>query len=129
MARLSGWKRIGIIVSVLWILGAGIYIYNQMMDGQLRKDRLICNEWAEAARIKPTPSTSTADLHAHNLEYESRRDACYNMQFPYDLPTARKVALEASAFFTFVSLALGWGFVYLILFLVNWVKRGFTQSH
>jgi hypothetical protein len=127
MARLGGWTRIGIIISVVWILGAGIYTYNVSMDVQLRRARLTCYEWADAVRTKPTPGMSTADLHAHNLEDESRRDACRNMQFPYDLPTSRKMALGTSAIFTFVSLALGWGFVYLILFLVAWVKRGFVQ--
>ena len=70
---MSGWKTIGIIVSVLWILGASIYFYKAIADD------------------------------------------------------SRTAAIIGSAIFTFVSLALGWGFVYLVVFLVAWVKRGFRQ--
>jgi hypothetical protein len=75
MVKLSGSKRIGIIASVVWILGASIYFYNAIADD------------------------------------------------------SRKTALIGSAILTFLSLALGWGFVYLIRFLVSWVKRGFSSTH
>jgi hypothetical protein len=32
MMKLNGWKRIGIIASVVWILGAGVYTYDSRID-------------------------------------------------------------------------------------------------
>lgn len=72
--KLNGWKRIGIIASVVWILGAGL------------------TSLAELDYLAGTPSSDWS----------------------------------AAAFVTFAPVPLGWGFVYLVLFLVRWVKRGFA---
>jgi hypothetical protein len=76
MMKLNGWKRIGIIASVVWILGAGVYTYDSEMDR--------ANDYI----------TSTF------LNCESN----------------------------WVGAGDAWGFAYLVLFIVRWVKRGFVQS-
>jgi hypothetical protein len=132
MARLGGWTRIGIIISVVWILGAGIYIYNVAVNRGLSEARQICFEWENAA---PTGIPETEwdregrPLHLtpdQAVARDRQIEECYKKQIARE-PSPRKAALITSAIFTFVPLALGWGFVYLILFLVNWVKRGFMQ--
>ena len=148
MARLGGWKRIGIIVSVAWILGAGIYFYNLGVDESVSQASHDCDD----ADIKADKSSYATfekchrnnDTHlppdtwlARDAECnEARRreqasdaaayEECRN-NISNDLPTIRARALKISAFLISVSLALSWGFVYLILFLVNWVKRGFMR--
>lgn len=49
MARLNGWQRIGIIVSVVWILGAGIYAYRWMGDNYVREACLQIDKCKDAA--------------------------------------------------------------------------------
>ena len=102
---MSGWKRIGIVTSVLWILGGGIYTYN----------------WA-------------ADSYAHNLRVECyRAENVKDWAAVCDKPNSdylegnRGVPLKITAVFTLVPILPAWGFAYLILFLVRWVKRGFIS--
>jgi hypothetical protein len=140
MARLSGWKRIGIIVSVVWILGAGIFTYNERMNYYLSlqfppnaKALAICNERENEARdrrVKECNNLASPQFGPCMKGYdadsrERRTEECYSKNTAAYLPTSRKAALTGSAILAFVPLPLGWGFVYLILFLVAWVKRGF----
>jgi len=74
----SRWKRIGIIASVVWILGMGIYF------------------------LKATDfyvPTTAQDLY---------------------------IALIFVAIRAFVPVLLIWGFIYLVLFLVRWIRRAAT---
>jgi hypothetical protein len=96
----------------------------------------ICNEWEDAARDSrmkecnnlASPQQYDPCMKGYDADSRERRtEECYSKNTADYLPTSRKAALKTSAIFTFGSLALGWGFVYLILFLVNWVKRGFVQ--
>jgi hypothetical protein len=107
MAKLDGWKRIGIIVSVVWILGAGIFTFNAVENSVIENasaQTLMCEEAHNRAGSAECDKRSTDYLANHN----------------YD-------ALIASALVAFIPVPLGWGFVYLILSLVAWVKRGFMR--
>ncbi len=110
MVKLNGWKRIGIIASVLWSLGVGAYIYNYVMDYWLTVQRVQCMEEC------PAKGGNVAECYA----------ACQKPNAEY-LPSDRRAALTTSGLIVFISVPLGWGFVYLILFLVRWVKRGVMQ--
>jgi hypothetical protein len=131
---LSGWKRIGIILSVVWILGAGIYLYNANVNDRLSEAMQICSEQVAAddlLQIYPADKHLTQKQKVDRdlqqlISRQTQREECYRKQIARD-PTPRKAALRTSVILTFSSLALGWGFVYLIVFLVNWVKRGFVR--
>jgi len=108
MAKLNGWKRIGIIASVVWILGAGVYTFKVTND----------------ADIKAASGLTLSCEEAHNWrgsdECDKRSTAYLAEVAPYEPIKAALVA--------FVPVPLGWGFVYLVLFLVRWVKRGFMRT-
>lgn len=110
--KLNGWKRIGIVASVVWILGAGLHTYGSEMETD---SRLIS-------------STHVAcDSNLGNKTEDARAEAfneC-NKQADDSLALALTNARLAGALVAFVPVPLGWAFVYLILFLVRWVKRGF----
>ena len=94
MARLSGWKRIGIIVSVVWILGAGIFTYNIVMNYYLSLDfppnykaLHICNEWEDAARDSrmkecnnlASPQQYDSCMKGYDVDSRERRtEECYS---------------------------------------------------
>lgn len=107
MAKLDGWKRIGVIVSVVWILGSGIFTYNAVGNSVIKNaaaQTLMCEEANNMAGSTECDKRSTDYLTNHN----------------YD-------PLRASTSVAFIPVPLGWGFAYLILFLAAWVKRGFTR--
>ena len=54
---------------------------------------------------------------------QQKCDAEMNAQVMRDLPGER----EESAIVALVPIPLAWGFCYLALFLVRWIKRGFVR--
>jgi hypothetical protein len=135
MVKLNGWERIEIIVCGVGGLGVGIFFYNWSVNRCLAVARQICIERENATPIEipqrewdqqGTPLPLNPD---DAFSRDRRIGECYNKQIARH-PTPREAALILSALFTFftsVSLAVGWQFVYLILFLVRWVKRGFVR--
>lgn len=107
MVRLSGWKRIGIVVSVAWILGMGIYTFITVDDDPLWLG------YREAQAMKGSPKWLL--LHFHRA-FES----------PGPYPPAVSPWPE-TVIVAFGTVLLGWGFAYFVLFLVRWVKRGFIS--
>jgi hypothetical protein len=110
MVKLNGWKRIGIIASVVWILGAGV------------------------CTLKIIDDTRIATASGFTLDCEKAPDGslrasaeCDKLSTEYLAGTNYEPWVEA-AVTAFVPVPLGWGFTYLALFLVRWVKRGFIRS-
>lgn len=107
MMKLNGWKRIGIVASVAWILGAGAYTLIVVEDADIKAASgltLSCEE-AQNWRGSPECDKRSTDYLAES-SYHERIDA---------------------AVVAFVPVPVGWGFAYLILFPVRWVKHGFMR--
>ncbi len=115
MIKLNGWKRIGIIASLAWILGGYIYAYDLAVSG---------------------PSAAISDLHvACDADLNGKTGAAYtngfnecNRQAADSLASIITDAQLFGASVALIPVPLGWGFVYLVLFLVRWVRRGFMQG-
>jgi hypothetical protein len=115
MVKVNGWKRIGVIASVVWILGAGAHTYDSEID---------------------SASKGIASIHVacdSNLAGKTgdARDVGFNecnKQASEMLAEANTNAWFSAALIAFVPVPLGWGFTYLVLFLVRWVRRGFMRS-
>jgi hypothetical protein len=115
MRRLNGWKRIGIVASVAWILGAGIYTYNSEID--------------EASRfIVSTHVACDAGLKGRTGDaWTAGFDEC-NKQADHSLALASTNARLEAALVAFVPVPFAWGAAYLLLFLVRWIGKGFVAS-
>jgi hypothetical protein len=112
--NLNGWKRLGTIASVIWVLDAGAYTYTKELD---ENSKLIANSHVACDEnlAGKTGKEWTKGLDACNKEANDSLASLY--------PGAR---LDA-AIVAFVPVPLFWGFAYLILFLWRWVKRGFKE--
>jgi hypothetical protein len=113
---MNGWKRIGIIVSVVWILGAGIYADDSEID---RASRFIASTHVQC----DNDLTVYKDLNAGDAAFQR----C-NKTADDALALAINNARLDAAFVALVPVILGWPFIYLLLFVVRWVKRGFVQQ-
>jgi len=107
--KLNGWKRIGIIASVVWMVGAGPYtlwIVGKANDRQFE----------ESDRVECLPILgSNRTIYEHCVANLSN----YRLsQIPYERLDAVLMAI--------VPVPFAWGLAYLVLFLVRWVKRGFV---
>lgn len=104
--NLNGWKRIGIVASVVWILGAGVHTLN-----------------VESEAVSQTAANLTLNCEqAHDVLRGTECDARGKDYIAENLSYAR---IDA-AIVAFIPVPVGWGFISLILFLVRWIKRGFV---
>lgn len=106
MVKLNGWKRLGVIASVVWILIAGICTFVVVGNS------IIETASGFTLRCEEVPNSSLAE--------------CDKLSTDYLAKTTNEPWIEA-ALVAFVPVPLGWGFTYLVLFLVRWVKRGFAR--
>jgi hypothetical protein len=111
MTELNGWKRIGIVASVVWILGAGAHTYDSEID---RASKFIAS----------THVACDTDLTGKTGDTWTTSFNQCNKQADDSLALAITNARLKAAFVALVPVPLGWGFIYLTLFLVRWVKRG-----
>lgn len=109
MGRLSGWNKIGIIASVVWILGAGSLTYYAVSNYYFNEARFRCvKESTNIQRDMPTCSDPRIVI----------------LYFPND----KEIAVLASVLAGLIPVPLGWVCVYLILFLKTGVERGFMRA-
>jgi hypothetical protein len=114
MVKINGWKRIGIIASVVWILCAGVHTYDSEIDSAskgIASIHVACDS---------NLAGKTGDA------WDTWFKAC-NKDAEESLSEAYKNAWFEAALVAFIPVPLGWCFAYLVLFLVRWVKRGFIR--
>lgn len=114
MAKLNGWKRLGIVASFAWIIGAGLYAFNSASNRDL--------QYAQSLNL---PCEHLLGLTPE--QYEQAQSECgknasdwIKKSYPYEW--------EEAAIVAFVPIPFGWAFTYFLLFLARWVKRGFVHS-
>lgn len=115
--KINGWKRIGIIASVIWIL----WSYNHGVDTETQRFA------AQNVEIEMTC------LKAHEQAGET-----FDQAFPTCDAVGRtngglqramdnyRSAEKEAAGYAAVTTLFAWLVVYLAVFLARWVKRGFT---
>ena len=99
------WKRVGIIASVVWILGAGIYTLKVQDD----------------ADSKFVNDMTLSCIDAYNFQ-EPALEKCLKKGTDSVAERIPGERIEA-AIVALVPVPLGWGFIYLVLFLVRWIRR------
>ena len=104
--QLSGWQRIGVVISILWIIGGGLLGNNiGIHEGDYVVQELqICEE-------------------AHNADLKM----CYQ-KFDKDWPAAISNHWIDAVFFGLVPIPLGWLTVYGIVALLRWIRAGFKVT-
>jgi hypothetical protein len=105
MKKLNGWKRIGILASLTWMVCAGIHTCNSGVESSVAVASLMSND---CVKIKPL-----AECEAREQDF---------------LSATERGDEEWAALVAIVPVPFGWGAVYLALFLVRWVKDGFEKS-
>jgi hypothetical protein len=109
--KLSGWKRIGIAASVVWVLGAPFYMINS----------------GENVRAKHA-SEITLDCEAYISSGITTSAECDKRGNDYLTAPLERVDKQWIATVAFVPVLVAWGFVYLVLSLFRWIRRGFAQQ-
>jgi hypothetical protein len=113
--KLSGWKRIGILASIAWILGAGFHTLSTEGDSNMRVNVSL----TQACESQLWRSSSISEEAQARCDYYIYDPARIHQQFQDERFQAILIA--------FTPLPFAWGFIYLVLFLGRWVKKGFQS--
>jgi hypothetical protein len=107
--RLNGWQRIGIVASVIWAIGAPIYLDHSAEQK--------ATEWFgasyELCRNNPSSDPNRC------LELASRQ---------YDLVERYSLLSANGAVAALVPVGLGWLLAYALVYLVRWIRAGFAKQ-
>jgi hypothetical protein len=106
--RLNGWQRIGIVASVIWAIGAPIY-----MDGAAERD---------ADDRFGRVYGSCRDVPTNDPEQCLKRASAASASVPrYQFTSAN------GAFVALAPIPLGWLLAYALVYLVRWIGAGFKS--
>ena len=105
MKKLNGWKRIGILASLTWMIFAGIHTCNSGVESSVAVASLMSDV---CVKVKPLAECEAREQNS--LSEMERGDE------------------EWAALVAIVPVPFGWGSVYLVLFLFRWVRRGFDSK-
>ena len=106
--RLNGWQRIGIVASVIWAIGAPIYLDS-------------------AAEQKAGENFSRYyELCRDNTSNDPNR--CFELASrQYDLVERYHLLSANGAVAALVPVGLGWLLAYALVYLVLWIRAGFRH--
>ena len=108
--RLNGWQRIGIVASVVWTIGAPIYLdYSAEQKAW---------EWFRA-------SYELCRNNPGNDPNRCREQASRQ----YDLVPRYRLFTDGAnvALVSLVPIVLGWLLAYALVYLVRWIRAGFKR--
>ena len=111
MRKLNMWHRLGIVLSLVWIVGAGAWQRNS--DFQVAD--ILSFETYQNCKDKPNPVPAPGDMTVI--------DQCgTDVQRAYDSYMANSWARIAD--FTIVPVFMAWLLVYSVLWIAKWVLAG-----
>src|SRR5258708_6054607 len=106
MKRLNGWQRIGIVLSVLWSLGGGL--------------------WGNNIGIHEGDTASA--IYSLCLENRPNDWQGCSTEFTKNWTDAVQYHWWYAAILGLVPIPIVWGMVYGILGIIRWIRRGFKKS-
>lgn len=104
--RINGWQRIGIVLSITWIIGAGIVVSEKVRD--------------DANAISSIGFDNCRNIQ--NFDIETCSDQKWEVYKKLNDPNWSMISISALA-----PVFGGWLFVYMMLGIYRWVRRGFTN--
>jgi hypothetical protein len=111
---MSGWQRIGVVISVLWLVGLPVYVLND-------NNQRVYNNVLDCI---------TPEKLAGGATFDQVLQRCHAVYGPYlswgDLARFFRDNVEMSTGFLLGPIILLWLVGWIVLGTVRWVRRGFT---
>ena len=108
--RLNGWQRIGIVASVIWAIGAPIYLDSVAQNEARERFKLSYGLCRDIPTNDPNRCSERASQQADTVQR-------------YRLLTDKAIVAVVSL----VPIALGWLLVYVLVGLGRWIRAGFKH--
>ena len=103
MGKLNMWQRLGVVLSVLWLAGMGIYSFHHTIAGR------------ETGMI--------ADLKTCGDTFGSNYSLCLD-EYALGETFAYKAAWKSAAIDGLIPIPIGWAAVLAAIWVCGWVRRG-----
>ena len=126
---MGGWKRIGIVLSIIWFLGFGVYLFAQpSFEAELHKWSLhacttIYQSAEEDSRKFGTIERRMPEIEAARKECIEKATLTYERIRPSDYARLTEIIVV-----NLVSIALAWLVVGGCVSVVRWIRRGFLPT-
>jgi hypothetical protein len=108
--RIKGWVRVGVVLSVLWAVGAGFYQNNEEIT---RSDKFFQFAYEVCQKGK-------------NVGSKPKDFDCFEQSWA-DAKPFRDPRLADVLFMAFAPLPAFWLVAFLAVLIFRWVRRGFTN--
>jgi hypothetical protein len=131
---MRGWRLIGIIASVIWFFGFGVFLWNQFVEDAVApyaQDLTICsaieqyNDEFGQANARDSEELSEK-LQVNQDQYEKCASKA-RLQWESERPSDSVLAIVVLVI-DLVTIALGWLIVSGCVALVSWVRRRFAAN-
>jgi hypothetical protein len=129
----KGWRRIGIVLSVLWFIGFGGFLWtngvghiSEFHRGQLEGCYRILNADNESLQYIQKSEDRDKRQSANWTKYQRCQTEAGNFfQHEFD---EQKRAIPLLIAIDLGAALLGWILVWFIVLIRRWIKRGFTSA-
>jgi hypothetical protein len=119
---MSGWQRLGVVISVLWLVGAPIYFVADMNQTAFRVLGMCYSAGSSSDQTDFDRTQREATCNAQLEEMTWSTQKLFNTLFTYNKDRGVLWAM------LLVPLVIFWLFEAVIIGTVRWVRRGFRRS-
>ena len=117
--RLNGWQRIGVVLSVIWIVAGGLWTRSVLIESQGEFARTRYRMCLANHSIQPDGSIPA------DTDWK-RCDRQFDADWKRDVTDHWDGVNGLNAAFTLAPLLVAWLLVYAIVGLVRWIRAGFV---
>ena len=131
MPKLSGWQRIGIVVSVIWFVGfAGYVVANRQDDALYDKLLLTCAEGLQRDVALSETAKTAEEREQRRQEYGNKYSKCMNdahvSSFRFGLSNDPLQAIPLVLAVDLGMIVIGWLIAWCVVMVFRGIRRGFT---
>jgi len=108
---MNGWQRIGVVLSIIWIVSAGLY----QRSADMKKAGEM-GAWAMDVCTRTQEAKGSNDFSRCSAEFEKM------------FYTFAEGSWGNVAFVAFAPVPVAWLFIYIIVWVARWVRRGFAAQ-
>ena len=126
MRKLSGWQRIGIVVSVIWFVGFAWYVVAHRQDKLL----LTCAEGLQRDVALSESAKTAEERERRRQEYGNKYSKCMNdahvSSFRFGLNNDPLQAIPLILAVDLGMIVIGWLITWYVVMVFRGIRRGFT---
>jgi hypothetical protein len=128
-----GWRRIGIVVSVIWFIAFGGYVWSDstrhnvdFYEFQLRMCNAIWEVANESLQSARTPEERDKRSSENRAKYEKCNADAKTLFFSQADQLYRSIPILLGV--DLATIAVGWALVWFVVFIARWIRRGFASA-